>query len=74
MTSFEDWLKNEANFQIELPAEHGEYSNLKALKGYLSDWLANMDKKEVNLIIKDLVDWLKSYNHQPLKGMSPMDF
>lgn len=73
MKSFEEWLKNEGNFQIELPAEHAEFSNLKALKHYLSDWLANMDEKEVNLIVKDMVDWLKSYNQQPLKGMSPMD-
>lgn len=73
MKSFEEWLKNEANFQIELPAEHAEFSNLKALKDYLSDWLANMDEKEVNLIVKDMVDWLKNYNQQPLKGMSPMD-
>jgi|688.fasta_scaffold78151_8 hypothetical protein len=70
---FEDWLKNEANFQIELPREHGEYGNLKGLKEYLSDWLANVDKKEVNIIIKDLVNWLKGYDSQPSKGMSPMD-
>lgn len=74
MKSFDEWFKNEANFQIELPAEHGEYSNLKALKEYMSDWLANIDPKDVNVIIKDLVDWLRSYDQKPLKGMSPMDF
>ena len=70
--SFEEWLKSEA-YQIELPSDHPEFSNMKGLKDYLSDWPANMDKKEVNLVIKDLVDWLKGYDPQPLSGMSPMN-